>query len=84
MERWERYKIQFIFNILSFIILKVCISHEGLESLVKCAEILKVKGLCDGATTSIKHSSNNANDTNDNLTSTQDIEIGELNKFIFN
>lgn len=57
----------------------MCISHEGLSSLVKCAEILKVKGLCDGATTSIRHSSNNANDTNENLASSQEIEIGMIN-----
>lgn len=32
---------------------EVCISQEGLSSLVKCAELLKVKGLCGNDTTSI-------------------------------
>ena len=32
---------------------EVCISQEGLSSLVKCAELLQVKGLCGNETTSI-------------------------------
>lgn len=32
---------------------EVCISQEGLASLVKCAELLQVKGLCGNETTSI-------------------------------
>lgn len=32
---------------------EVCISQEGLSSLVKCAEMLQVKGLCGNETTSI-------------------------------
>lgn len=32
---------------------EVCISQEGLSSLVKCAELLQVKGLCGNDTTSI-------------------------------
>lgn len=32
---------------------EVCISQEGLPSLVKCAELLQVKGLCGNETTSI-------------------------------
>ena len=32
---------------------EVCISQDGLSSLVKCAELLQVKGLCGNETTSI-------------------------------
>lgn len=32
---------------------EVCISQEGLSSLVKCAEMLQVKGLCGNETASI-------------------------------
>jgi len=32
---------------------QVCVNQEGLPSLVKCAEILQVKGLCGNGNTSI-------------------------------
>lgn len=32
---------------------EVCISQEGLSTLVKCAELLQVKGLCGNETASI-------------------------------
>lgn len=39
---------------------EVCISQEGLPSLVKCAEMLQVKGLCGNETTSITSTNNNS------------------------
>lgn len=37
---------------------EVCISQEGLPSLVKCAELLQVKGLCGSDPTTITSSEN--------------------------
>ena len=45
---------------------EVCISQEGLPSLVKCAELLQVKGLCGSDPTTITSTDNQDSDNNDN------------------
>lgn len=54
---------------------EVCISQEGLSSLVKCAELLQVKGLCGNETTSIVPTENDP--TPQNKTKTNKAKDGE-------
>ncbi|CAO1407113.1 unnamed protein product [Diamesa serratosioi] len=45
---------------------EVCISQEGLPSLVKCAELLQVKGLCGSDPSTIVSADNQDSDNNEN------------------
>ncbi|KAL7032475.1 hypothetical protein ACKWTF_007327 [Chironomus riparius] len=60
---------------------EVCISQDGLKSLVKCAEILQVKGLC--GVDSISERKINSNDISDDAIIKHEISIDEEETEIF-